>query len=388
MLHRPAFATRVFNNDKENAMRSGVLTSMWADSLVLGRWLRAGILAVAAVAVVPAAVGQYCEAHVHTAPALRSGEASWDVVWDVGGEYGGVEGRIAIVVEQTLWSGPSIEQSIATLRDDLTAEGHDVVVATLTRGQYNGEHDSILLRESLWTEYQFNSLSGAILIGDLPYVLYELERDPYVWQYISFPTDAFFMDLDGSWYDDHCSPPWQAGIYDDWDESELEIWVSRIKVDNLPGIKNGLSDAEVICAYLARNHEHRDPLMPVEAPDTPFRPSGRAMLVDNHFNPALGKPFVGEAFGNLESLCTSAATSAAYTAALTAVDRYYFIHYHGHSSPWSHELADGSFSASAYRDLDPPCTAIGFTFSSCSTCDFAKTDNMVGRWPSTLKRRR
>jgi hypothetical protein len=344
---------------------------MLTDALVSGRWLRSAIVAVAAVAVVPAAVGQYCETYSHAVPAPPVGPSAWVPV-----EYrtGAGEGRIAVVLEQNLYLGDlQLQAAIETFADDLDAEGH-AVVAVL----FNGTAEE--LRGQLQALYgQSASLSGAVFVGKVPYVLYEWEDDPNVGGRNDFPTDVFFMDLDGTWEKDHCTAPECSDEkYDYWDYSDPEIWVSRIKVDNLPGIKDGLRDAEVICAYLARNHEHRNPLTPVGAPDTPFRPSERAMLVDNHHSPALAEPFVGEAFANLESLCTSAATSTAYTAALTAANRYYFINYHGHGAPDAHELADGLFPVSAYRELQSPCTAIGFTFSSCHTCNFLWTDNLGG----------
>jgi hypothetical protein len=65
----------------------------------------------------------------------------------------------------------------------------------------------------LRTEYDTDSLSGAVLIGCLPYVIYEFEHEPHGGgEYVAFPSDAYFMDLNGEWQKDQCTAP-EPGLF-------------------------------------------------------------------------------------------------------------------------------------------------------------------------------
>jgi hypothetical protein len=107
---------------------------------------------------------------------------------------------------------------------------------------------------------KFNDgLEGAVLVGNLPAPWSGLsETDEKGLD--AFPSDYFYMDLDGDWEDNWIGDPLQAipgsdGIYDTFYGSlDPEIYVGRIKVDNLTAVGD---PTEILNDYLERIHEWR-----------------------------------------------------------------------------------------------------------------------------------
>jgi len=86
-----------------------------------------------------------------------------------------------------------------------------------------------------------DGLVGAVLVGSIPSALYEVSIH-------TFPTDMFYMDLNGTWIDSDGN-----GVYDRHvGDVAPEIWVGRIKPPN-----NG-DEASLINNYFAKNHFYRN----------------------------------------------------------------------------------------------------------------------------------
>lgn len=107
---------------------------------------------------------------------------------------------------------------------------------------------------------KFNDgLEGAVLVGNLPVPWSVHESDGNLAGEL-FPSDYFYMDLDGVWGDNwigypSSGNPGSDGLYDTFSGSlDPEIYIARIKVDNLTQV----GDPTVILNdYLQRNHEWR-----------------------------------------------------------------------------------------------------------------------------------
>ena len=107
---------------------------------------------------------------------------------------------------------------------------------------------------------QFNDgLEGAVLVGNLPAPWSALgETDGKGSE--TFPSDYFYMDLDGDWEDNWIGFPFQAvpgsdGIYDTfYGTLDPEIYVGRIKVDNLTAVGD---PTDILNDYLQRIHDWR-----------------------------------------------------------------------------------------------------------------------------------
>ena len=100
---------------------------------------------------------------------------------------------------------------------------------------------------------QPDSLAGAILIGDIPYVVFEqMEYDNDGDSvYADYPRDIFLMDMNGDWQDiltDVAVRP-ANGKYDTWPANrQLEIWVCRLSVHKV----SWLGAAEVVTEQVLR----------------------------------------------------------------------------------------------------------------------------------------
>ncbi len=109
------------------------------------------------------------------------------------------------------------------------------------------------------TDKYNDGLEGAVLVGNLPAPWSGLS-DTDEKGLDTFPSDYFYMDLDGDWEDNWIGDPLQAipgsdGIYDTfYGTLDPEIYVGRIKVDNLTAVGD---PTEILNDYLQRIHEWR-----------------------------------------------------------------------------------------------------------------------------------
>lgn len=336
------------------------------------------ILGIAALST-PGAVAQECEVW-DCEPAEIPPDPIWTEPhsWSKQAEGAeGAEGRIAVIVDNVTY--PTIIPAVNEYVSDLANEGHPYVVYTFAG-------DPSDLRGDLCSLYDDpnGSLSGVVLIGTLPYLMFESIVDmpePAEDIYHGYPADGYFMDLDGIWQDliDYTGEyaGAQPGRYDTWDQSDAEIWVSRIKVDNLDIIKDDLfgvpnKEAYIINAYFARNHDHRDPFSPAASPDAPFDPGEEALTV-----PVIGicpeRWRLQRAFESVT--CDDDMTKSAYLDALTASPRNYAIHVHAHGDPGGHQMGSASVSAQEYYDAD--ANVVCFWLQSCGTCNFQTTSGRL-----------
>ncbi len=108
------------------------------------------------------------------------------------------EGRICIVVHEDVY-GP-ISSNLTQYKVDLVSVGFSVLVYEYSSGSAED------LRSYLAGLYdQAESLVGVVLIGDIPYIIFEMMQE---WEeggdppeYEDFPCDIFYMDLNGNWSD-------------------------------------------------------------------------------------------------------------------------------------------------------------------------------------------
>ena len=135
----------------------------------------------------------------------------------------------------------ALQPELQRFGEDLAEEG---LALEIKAGQWT---DPAQLRATLQQGWQTQGLVGAILVGDIPSIRYN--HRPRTDYYHDYPTDMYYMDLDGGWQDQDGD-----GTYDQWDASEPEIWVSRLRADNLPLLGDEVS---LLRAYFDRNHAYR-----------------------------------------------------------------------------------------------------------------------------------
>ena len=163
----------------------------------------------------------------HPLPALIDpGDVEWEILYEIGS---GPE-RVAVVVwhdpagdpPDGLYYGP-LQSSIDTYAADVAAAGFTVVVVKFYGMAEDPRHpDAKNLRRRLrqmWEEEE-KSLAGAVLVGNVPHLLYETSSGD------DFPCDRLLCDMDGEIYDYEQTYPWRPGVFDTWvdENQEIEIW--------------------------------------------------------------------------------------------------------------------------------------------------------------------
>ena len=280
--------------------------------------------------------------------------------------------RICIVVNQNVYA--NITAALSQYEADLNVMGFDTVTYVYISGTPED------LRAHLTTLYQqTESLVGAVLIGNIPYIIYEMMQN---WgngdEYEDFPCDIFYMDLDGSWSDTLSSGSVQPnnGKYDTrGGDLDLEIWVSRLRTDNLVSLG---TESDILNTYFDKNHRYRSGIM-VPAPaalvynddDWAYMASGDASL--------LGMIY--------DSLAITTVSAEEQTTASDYIDDhltapYEFISIRSHGSSGGHGFYRNNkatfeyVNSSDYRSIDPE--AVFYSLFVCSGADYTVNDILAG----------
>jgi hypothetical protein len=223
------------------------------------------------VACAQVARAQECDHYLgHAAPTATP--HPWTVL-DQG--FGGNNGRVAVVVDTALYyvtlDPPTPDPELATALDtyvaDLAADGYPYVLATFA-GSVTDLRNEI---RDLYYEAGV-SLDGAVLIGGgLPWATLAGTGN--------YPFEGYLMDQDepsADWLED---PPGSGRLHA-WPGDYLaQVWVSRIKADQLPDIwvdARPATEREIVAMYFSRNHQFRW---------NAFNPQQRALAYYSSTNP-------------------------------------------------------------------------------------------------------
>jgi hypothetical protein len=154
------------------------------------------------------------------------------------GVQSGIPTGICLMVKDTVYSW--LREKLQRWRTDKENLGANVLL-------------KVISTESPSTIRSFlknaTSLAGCLMVGDIPYVEYEWSYpDVYGKQlYDRFPTDLYYMDLDGDWMDSDGN-----GAYDKISgDLGPEIWVGRLKASNLSE-----NEIDLLQRYFDKNHEY------------------------------------------------------------------------------------------------------------------------------------
>ena len=281
-------------------------------------------------------------------------------------------GRICIVVHQDIYN--DITAALSQYDLDLQSTGFNTVTYTYVPGTPES------LRSDLAVLYQeAESLVGAVFIGNIPYIIYELMQD---WgsgvEYEDFPCDIFYMDLNGTWSDTLSTGSVQAnnGKYDTRSgDLSLEIWVSRIRTDNLGSLG---SEVNILNQYLDKNHQYRTGLI---------LPSRKALVYNDDdwdFMATDDSSHLGMVYDPSDVITVNnpeETTTADYiNNHLTAPYEFIFIRSHGY--PGGHGFYRSSKSifdyvfANEYQSIDPE--AVFYSLFVCSAADYTESNNLAG----------
>jgi hypothetical protein len=283
------------------------------------------------------------------------------------------QGRVCLVVADATYEG--IASALDVHRQDLEAEGYEVVSFELVSGTAES------LRGLLMELYEEPaSLVGAVFIGDVPYVIYELmqsfaDEPPH---YEDFPCDLYFMDLDGVWQDvvEDGRVHSGNGKYDlHTGEVGLEIWVCRIDAGNLPNL--GV-EADVLRNYFEKNHLYGIGEMPVERRALVYLDDDFAHMADGDRD-AIARVYSEAAVEVVDE--PEMTTRSDYLTRL-ATQGYELIHTRCHGSPHIQQYAraDGhireNVTPNDYVLYDP--RVLFYSFCVCKAADYTVESYLVG----------
>jgi len=178
----------------------------------------------------PGTYREYLKTHPYTPP-------SFSVPIEQRNTVQSLRYNLSILVDNGLYS--KINVDLGQYLDDLDAEGYSVFVQTINGGSP--------LEIKNWINTRYNKGSGGvILIGDITAAWVEVSGSV-------FPSDLFYMDLDGTWedtdndgdYDTHSSGNGDMGP---------ELYVGRINAHTLTYD----TEANLVNDYLKKNHAYRN----------------------------------------------------------------------------------------------------------------------------------
>jgi hypothetical protein len=259
-------------------------------------------------------------------------------------------GLVHVFVDSYVY--PSIQTNFDQFIADLQTEGYTV---TVTQVVAETPED---IRAILQSEYS-SGLVGVILAGEVPAAWVELFALTHYYT-SHFPTDYFYMDLDGTWSDGDAD-----GFYDSFSGSvEPEIWAGRIT----PSFCIFGDEVTLLNQYFAKNHAYR---------------TGAFALPDR----ALGYieipwyiPHIDDAYGDVTIVIDEDATTALdYKYMLQ--QGYEWVHLLSHSSPWGSTFfldneAYGGGSVFSYEMPHVNPQAHFIILEACSNAKYTETNNL------------
>ena len=285
--------------------------------------------------------------------------------------------RVCVLVNTSIRS--AIDAALTQYVIDLTYSGFTPFIVESSGGTAED------LRALLigYYEEEPESLAGAVLIGDFPYIIYEMMQDwdaggPDPPEYEDFPCDLFYMDLDGIWEDsltDGDVLP-DNGKYDTRSgDTRLEIWVCRMRTSQLSWIGG---EVDLLNTYFQQNHLHR----------TGQLPEGSTGLVynDNDWDYMAGgdTTSVEGVFGagNVETVSEPDKTNASDFKTLRLTTNYKLTLIRSHGYPGGHGFYNGDggpfewVTCTDYISIDP--TTRFYSLFVCSGSDYVAPNFLGG----------
>lgn len=261
------------------------------------------------------------------------------------------EGLVHVFVDSVVHQ--SIQTNLNQFVLDLQADGYSVVLTP----SWNQTPE--LIRAVLQSEYGSSGLVGAIFVGDVPAAWMET----FMYYRSHFPTDYFYMDLDGTWTDHDAD-----GFYDNLGGNlEPEIWTGRITPS---GCIFG-DEPTLLNRYFEKNHAYRT--------GTLVLPDRALGYMECTWYPQI-ETYLNSVYDDVTFVDNEDATTALdYKYRLT--QGYEWVHLLAHSSPWGstfymHNDTYGGGSVFSYEipPLNPQANFV--VLNACSNAKYTETNNL------------
>ncbi|KPL05214.1 MAG: hypothetical protein AMJ73_01875, partial [candidate division Zixibacteria bacterium SM1_73] len=260
------------------------------------------------------------------------------------------EGLVHVFVDSYVY--PAIQTNFDQFILDLQSEGYTVSVTQVITETPED------IRAILQSEYA-SGLVGVILVGEVPAAWVQLFTITHYYT-SHFPTDYFYMDLDGTWNDSNAD-----GFYDDLSGTmEPEIWAGRIT----PSFCIFGDEVTMLNQYFAKNHAYRTGSMSV--PD-------RAL---GYIEIPWYVPAMDYVYGDV-TIVIDENTTTALDYKYMLQQGYEFVHLLSHSSPWGSTffLEDETYGGGSVFSYDMAHVnpeAVFVILEACSNAKYTETNNL------------
>jgi hypothetical protein len=269
---------------------------------------------------------------------------------------------VAVIVDSKIYVGTKF--SLQQYKDDVEKSGFSVRIAQ-TNEMPNLTKEGV--REYL-RRLLNQSLVGALLVGDIPEAWYEVGST-------RFPTDVYYMDLNGTWVDTNGN-----GIYDKHNETLThEIWVGRLKASTVSG-----DEVFLVNNYFEKNHRYRNRSISI--------PWWRALLyMDDEavFQKHDGLTPLRYIATDITAVTDGSTTNATdYKQRLEDDVGYHWLYLMSHGTAVNHTFVvpskkpftmfdlDGTVSFTDYREIDPK--VFFYHFFVCSAGRYTEQNYLAG----------
>ena len=263
------------------------------------------------------------------------------------------EGLVHVFVDYHIY--PAIQTNFDQFILDLQTDGYTVSMTQVTT------ETPLEIRAILQSEYP-SGLVGVILVGDVPAAWMETFRFLGS-NYVShFPTDYFYMDLDGTWDND------ANGFYYNLSGNlEPEIWAGRITPSNcLFG-----DEVKLLNQYFVKNHAYRTGSLSL-----PDRALGYLELT---WYPEI-ETYLGWVYNNV-NVIDDENTTTALNYKYMLQQGYEWVHLLAHSSPWGSTffLQNDTYGGGSVFSYEMPLVNPQANFvllNACSNAKYTETNNL------------
>ena len=264
------------------------------------------------------------------------------------------EGLVHVFVDSHIY--PAIQTNFDQFISDLQTDGYTVSVTQVTTETPED------IRATLLSEYTSDDLVGVILVGDVPAAWVELFAMSHYYT-SHFPTDYFYMDLDGTWNDYDAD-----GFYDNLSGNLYpEIWSGRITPSNcIFG-----DEVTMLNQYFVKNHAYRTGSLTL-----PDRALGYLEIT---WYPQV-ETYLGWVYDDVTFVDDENTTTALHYKYMLQ-QGYEWVHLLSHSSPWGstfflHNDTYGGGSVFSYEMPHVNPEAIFVLLNACSNAKYTETNNL------------
>ncbi len=270
-----------------------------------------------------------------------------------------LEGKVCVVANTDIYD--AVKASIDRYIDDLSNDGFEVELYTTTGGL------PVDLRTFLQSRYAAGMI-GCVFIGNLPVAWYEKDCwDPL--EHEQFPTDLYYMDMDGVFGDSDSDSRFDSHSGD----VAPEIWMGRLTAS--PLTMDSSTEAGLLQNYFRKNHLYRTGRLPIN--------SKALVYVDDDWNGSASSwnADVGNAYGDRDFFSDMEQTCADHYESYLP-DGYDFVEVCVHSSPDFHSFHQPGdiwsyTSVAEVKEIDP--VAHFFNLFACSNVRYV-SPNYMGGW--------